>query len=63
MVELTDEEVASMQKVLYRERRRMADLERMAKIRGAWTSEKDEAEYSAIADDVQVVRGLLDRRV
>ena len=63
MIELSNEEVAALQKILYRERRRMADIDRMARVRGVWASEKDEAEYNAIADDVHVVRGLLDRRV
>jgi hypothetical protein len=62
MVELTSDEVTSLQKVLYRERRRMADLERMAKRRGVWDTPRDEDEFHALDHDMRVLRGLLDRR-
>jgi hypothetical protein len=61
MVELTTDEVASLQKVLYRERRRLTDLERMAKRRGVWDTPKDEDEFNSRDNDIRVLRGLLDR--
>jgi hypothetical protein len=61
VIELTPDEVTSLQKFLYRERRRLADLERMAKRRGVWDTPKDEEEFNSRDNDIRVLRDLLDR--